>query len=168
MRELDLAAAAKLESGAGSGKLPSGVRFLDTWRDRSYGAVLFWVDPGVGLWDADGPVLQIVHCELVDDAWRSCGRGATSTRSAPEIIAEKGPGLHCLGGSSPGDPVRLTHAIASPEVSTIELRNARGVSERRPGVEGFCVLGITHQDPITYAHAVDSIGHSLPSEPLLL
>lgn len=44
MLELDLAAAAKLESEAGSEKLRAGLRLLDTWHDRAYGAVLFWVD----------------------------------------------------------------------------------------------------------------------------
>ena len=89
-------------------------------------------------------------------------------RKATEIVAESGPGLHRLGGSSGGDPVRLTHAIASPEVSTIELRSAAGRSQRRPGVDGFCLLGTTHQGPITYAHALDSTGRSLSSEALLL
>ena len=141
---------------------------LDTWRDRSYGAVLFWAERELGLWDHDRPVLHIVHCELVDNARRCCGRAGTTTCTAAEILPEYGPSLHRLGGSSPGDPVGLTHAIASPEVSTIELRSARGLSGRGPGVEGFCVLRITHQDPITYAHARDSTGRSLPSEPLLL
>lgn len=165
MRELNLAALAKLESGAGSENARAGVRLLDTWRDRAYGAVLFWVDRELGM---DRSVLHVVHCQLVNDVWRSRGNGSATTQSAGEIIAKNGPGLHRLGGSSAGDPVRLTHAIASPEVSTIELRSAAGRSQRQPGVEGFCLLGITYHDPITYAHALDSIGRSLPGEPLLL
>lgn len=78
-----------------------------------------------------------------------------------------GVGLHRLGGSS-HDLVRLTFAIASPEVTTIHLRGAHDLSERWPGVDGFCLFGITHQDPITYAHAVDATGAVLPDEPLLL
>jgi hypothetical protein len=165
MLELNLAATAKLQSGAGSEQLRAGLRLLDTWRDRAYGAVLFWVDRELGI---DHSMLHVVHCELVEDAWRSRGNAGATTRSAAELVAEAGSGLHRLGGSSGGDPVRLTHAIASPEVSTIELRSAAGLSRRRPGTDGFCLLGITHQDPITYAHALDSTGRLLPSEPLLL
>lgn len=167
MRELDLAAAAALDSGAGSRSLRGGVRLLDAWRDGSHGAVLFWLDGARGLWDADHPVLHHVDCELHDGAWRCRGSGAAWAQSAGEILARTGPGLHRLGGGSQ-DPVRVTCAIASPEVTTIELRSARGVSERRPGVDGFCILGITHQEPITYAHAFSSTGDALPGEPLLL
>jgi hypothetical protein len=168
MHELNLAAAAELESGAGSDGLRAGLRLLDRWRDRPCGAVLFWVERELGLVSPDRPALHCVQCELVNGAWRGRGSGGTTTQSGPELLAEKGPGLHRLGGGSGGDPVRLTYAIASPEVSTIELRSDRGKSYRRPGMDGFCVLGITHQDPITYAHALDSTGDSLPSEPLLL
>jgi hypothetical protein len=109
-----------------------------------------------------------VQCELVHGAWRPRGSGGTTTHTASELLAEKGAGLHRLGGGSAGDPVRLTEAIASPEVSIIELRSDDGKSERAPGMDGLCLLGITHQDPITYAYALDSTGDSLPSEPLLL
>lgn len=168
MLELDRAAAAELQSGADSARLPAGVRLLDAWLDRSFGAVLFWLDRDLGRFESDRRALHVCDCEFVGGAWRSRGHAGATARSVAEIIAEKGPGLHRLGGSSAGDPVRLTHAIASPEVSTIELRNALRVSERRPGVDGFCLLGITHQDAITYAHALDSSGAPLPTEPILL
>jgi hypothetical protein len=167
MRELDLAATAELDSGAGSRSLRGGVRLLDAWRDGSYGAVLFWVDRALGLWDVDHAVLHHVDCELHGGAWRSRGSGAAGTHGTSEILAQTGPGLHRLGGGSQ-DPVRVTCAIASPEVSTIELRSAHRVTERRPGVDGFCILGIKHQDPITHAYAVNSTGDTLPGEPLLL
>jgi hypothetical protein len=64
--------------------------------------------------------------------------------------------------------MRLTRAIASPEVASIEMRSDRGISSRSPGVDGFCLLGITHSDPVTYAWAVDTAGRPLPGEPLLL
>jgi hypothetical protein len=166
--ELELAAAAELESGAGSEGLRAGIRVLDRWRDRSYGGVLFWADREVGLIRPDRPALHRVQCELLNGAWRGRGSGGMTTPSASELIAEKGPGLHRLGGGSAGDPVRLTDAIASPEVSTIELRSDRGKSERRPGMDGFCLFGITHQDPITYAYALDATGDPLPGEPLLI
>ena len=50
----------------------------------------------------------------------------------------------------------------------IELRSDRGVSSRPPGLDGFCLLGITGSDPITYASAPDTDGRPLPGEPLLL
>jgi hypothetical protein len=103
----------------------------------------------------------------VDGAWRSRGGGGAGTFSASKILVEVGVGLHRLGGGS-RDPVPLTQAIASPEVSSIELRSDDGLSERQPGRDGFCLLGITHQDPITYAHALDATGAALPGEPLLL
>ncbi len=168
MHELNLAAAVELESGAGSQGLRAGIRLLDRWRDRPFGAVLFWVDRELGLISRDRPALHRVQCELVNGAWRNRGSGGTTTQSAAELLVGKGPGLHRLGGGSAGDPVRLTDAIASPEVSTIELRSDRRKSHRRPGMDGFCLLGITHDDPITYAYALDSNGDLLPSEPLLL
>jgi hypothetical protein len=166
--QLELAAAAVLESGARSQELRPGIRVLDWWRDRPHGGVLFWVESGLGFISPDRPTLYCVQCELVNGAWRGCGSGGGTMRSASELIAERGPGLHRLGGASAGDPVRLTHAIASPEVATIELRSDRGHTHRRPGMDGFCLLGITHDDPITYAHALDATGDPLPREPLLL
>jgi hypothetical protein len=166
--ELELAAAAELESEAGSEALRAGIRLLDRWRDRSYGAVLFWVDGELGLISPDRPALHFVQCGLVNGVWRSRGSGGTTTQSASELLAERGPGLHRLGGGSAGDPVPLTDAIASPEVSTIELRSEARKFGRRPGIDGFCLFGITHQDPVTYAHALDATGDLLPGDPLLL
>ena len=95
------------------------------------------------------------------------GAGGSGTSTASEILAELGVGLHRLGGGS-RDPVRLTEAIASPEVVSIELRSDQGVSRRAPGVDGFCLLGITHSDPITYARPLDANGQPLGSQRLLL
>jgi hypothetical protein len=79
----------------------------------------------------------------------------------------EGRGLHRLGGGG-RDPLRLTIAIASPDVSTIQLRSQQSITDRAPGVDGFSLLGITHTDPITYAHPLDARGSQIGSEPLLL
>jgi hypothetical protein len=167
-RELELAAIARFESDADAGAgLRSGVRMLDCWRDARYGAVLFWVDRELDLRGFGHAVLHNAHFELANGVWRTRGGGGGGTFTASEILAEKGVGLHRLGGSS-CDPMRLTLAIASPEVSSVELRNDHGISSRAPGVDGFCLLGITHSDPITYARPLDADGRPLASEPLLL
>ena len=46
--------------------------------------------------------------------------------------------------------MRLVLAFASPEVHAIELRHARASASRRPGRDGFCLMGITDGDPVTY------------------
>ncbi len=43
-----------------------------------------------------------------------------------------------------------------------------GARERSLGADGFFLLGITHQDPITYACPINSEGEQFPGEPLLL
>lgn len=164
-RELDLLAMAELESGHETAvALPHGVRVLDSWRDGDHGAVLCWVDRELGLWRHGNAVLRLVHCDLVDDVWRSGGWG---TFTAAEILAETGGGLHRLGGGG-HDPVRVTVAIVSSEVSSIQLRSDQRMVERRPGEDGFCLFGITRHDPITYAHPLDATGAVLPGDPLLL
>jgi hypothetical protein len=42
------------------------------------------------------------------------------------------------------------------------------VRERPPGRHGFTLLGITPEDPITYANAINEAGEQLTGEPLLL
>ncbi len=90
--------------------------------------------------------------------------GAPSTADGLEA---DGAGLHRLGGGS-RDPLRLTVALASPDIATIELRHDRARSTRPPGVGGFYLFGITHGDPITYARPLDSDGQPGAGEPLLL
>src|SRR6202035_5976498 len=104
--------------------------------------------------------------ELIDGVWRSRGGGGGNTSTAGEILAKKGVGLHRLG-AGPRDPVRLIQAIASPEVVSIELRSDQGVSSRSPGVDGLCVFGITHDDPITYARPLEAQGQPVGTESLL-
>lgn len=64
--------------------------------------------------------------------------------------------------------MRVTIGIASPDVAAIRLRDKNTVSERPPGADGFFLLGITYQDPITYASGLNSEGEEIPGEPLLL
>lgn len=147
--------------------LRPGVRVLDRWTDGHFGGVLFWVSEELDLWGVGKAMLHTVSCELIDGAWPTQGGGGGSGRPAGEILARTGPGLHYLGSSS-SDRLRLTRAIASPEVASIQLSSDSVVSERQPGIDGFCLIGIAHQDPITYARAFDAAGLQLPGEPLLL
>ncbi len=100
MLELEVAAAAQLDSGAGSEKLLAGVRLLDTWRDRAYGAVLFWVERELGL----DSVLHVVHCELADGAWRSRGNAGATTPRAAEIVARRAQDYTAWAGALLGIP----------------------------------------------------------------
>jgi hypothetical protein len=167
LEQLTHAAIARLEPGGAEIELPAGVRVLDNWRSAEYAAVLFWADRELDVWGSGEAVLHHVDLKLVDGIWHGCGRGGAGTFSAAEILGDLGCGLHRVGGSS-ADPVRLTRAIASTEVAMIELRSDHGVLSRPPGVDGFCLLGITHSDPITYASALDTDGRPLPGAPLLL
>lgn len=167
-RQLDSAGLSRLESVPHvAQELPAGVRMLDLWRNSGHGAVLFWVAEKLDLWGFGDAVRHLVMCECVGGRWRCCGGGGHGTLTAAEYLAEMGVGLHRVGGSS-GGPVRLTLALASPEVSSIELRSDDDVSSRSPGVDGFCLLGITHSDPITYARPLAADGRPLGHERLLL
>jgi len=64
--------------------------------------------------------------------------------------------------------MRVTTGIASHDVAAIRLRNEHHARERPLGADGFFLLGITYQDPITYAYALNREGQQLPGEPLLL
>lgn len=148
-------------------ELPDGVTLLDRWSNKRYGAVLFWVSSDMGLHDWGLPSLERVDFEWTGDEWHSARGGGISGATAPELVHDRGPGLHRLGGGG-RDPLRLTIAIASPDVSTVQLRSQQGIADRAPAVDGFSLLGITHTDPITYAHPLDARGSPVGSEPLLL
>jgi hypothetical protein len=166
-RDVDLAALARLESTPDVAlDLPVGVRMLDIWRSGEHGAVLFWVDREVDLWEFGHANLHLVEGELLDGVWGVTGGGGWGIFAAADYIAKDGGGLHRHGGGSYG-PVRLTVALVSPEVSSIELRSDHGASSRSPGVDGFCLFGITHSDPITYARPLGADGQPLEGELLL-
>jgi hypothetical protein len=147
--------------------LPDGATLLDRWSNKRYGAVLFWVNGDMGLHDWGLPSLERVDFDWTAERWHSASGGGISAATAPELVHERGPGLHRLGGGG-RDPLRLTIAIASPDVSTIQLRSQQSITDRAPGVDGFSLLGITHTDPITWAHPLDARGSQIGSEPLLL
>jgi hypothetical protein len=170
MRQVELAGLAGLASAYDVGvDLPSGVRVLDRWRSGEHGGVLFWVDAELDLWGfGDGhAVLHLVAGQLIDGKWRLNGGGGWGTFPAAEYIASDGVGLHRVGGSHDG-AARFTIAVASTEVSLIELRSDYGVSVRAPGAEGFCLLRITVSDPVTHARALNANGQLLGSDSLLL
>ncbi|MGH3261956.1 MAG: hypothetical protein ACRDNS_08180 [Trebonia sp.] len=165
---LMLVAGQALESGSGSlAELPQGVQAVDSWQNERFGGVLFWIDESLDLNGWGKAVLHDTMLRRDGHDWRPMGAGATGTGTAEEVAAEKGPGLHWVSTTSQ-DPVRLVTAVATPEVFAIELRSARASTSRRPGRDGFCLLGITHSDPITYANALDHDGRPIAGEPLLL
>jgi hypothetical protein len=149
--------------------LPAGVRPLDLWSDDRYGSVLFWADRELDLFDRGHAALYLHHArQLRDGKWQSTGGGGYGAHEPQEIVADQPGGLHRFGGAS-HDSVRLTIGIATSDVAVIRLRDDRGrTRDRRPGADGFFLLGITYQDPITYAYAINSRGEELPGEPLLL
>jgi hypothetical protein len=160
-------ARAVLESVPGAGaSLPEGVRLLDSWSNKRDGAVLFWIEQELDPHRWGQATLHHERFELDKDCWHPAGGGGHSCETAEVLLGRMGPGLHRLGAGY-RDPVRVTMAIASREVVTIELRTERGSTTRRPGADGFCIFGITFSDPITYAHPLYVSGQSL-GEPLIL
>lgn len=168
--KVDRAGLALVRSVSGLAEdLPSGVRLLDRWCSGGHGGVLFWVDRELDLWGfgREHAVLHLVRVRQVDGEWRTDGGGGFGIFSGAEYIARDGVGLHRLGGSS-GGQVQLTIAVASPEVCSIELRGEQGVSLRSPGADGFCLLGLTDSDPVTYARPLASNGDPLGADLQLL
>jgi hypothetical protein len=157
-----------LESGPDAlAALPDGVRALDSWQNKRYGGMLFWIDTSWNLHGRDAPALRETLLHHNGVSWRSMAAGGSSTATPEKLAAERGLGLHRLGESTVA-PVRLVLAFASPEVHAIELRHARSSASRRPGHNGFCLLGITDGDPVTYAHALDHDGRAFTGDPLRL
>ena len=95
------------------------------------------------------------------------GHGGSGTCTAAEHTAKEGMGLHRLGGSR-DHATRLTIAVASPEVSVIELRSEGRISSRSPGADGFCLLAALDSDPITYARPLDAHGEPVGTHSVLL
>ncbi len=151
-----------------AGRGPDEVRILDLWSDQRYGAVLFWVDASLDLYGNGEAVLDARHARRSGhDAWTPLGAGGMSTQTAERILDGRPPGLHRLGGGS-SDPLRITIGIATSDVTVIRLKSAEGSTDRQPGTDGFFIIGITFEDPITYAYGVDHAGQSIPGERLLL
>lgn len=149
--------------------LPAGVRALDLWTNGCYGSVLFWVDRELDISDF-GHAMLIHHNakRLHGEEWRSTGSGGMGSHEPEQILADLPSGLHKLGAGSQ-DPMRVTTGIASRDVAAIRLRDEHADARECPlGADGFFLVGITHQDPITYAYAINRGGEELPGEPLLL
>ena len=147
--------------------LPRGARLVDSWQNERFGGVLFWIDKNLDLYGQGTAVLYDAVLRSEGSAWRSMAAGGSGIGTAEELAAERGPGLHRLGATSL-DAVRQVPAFASPEVFAIELRNAHGSVSRRPGIDGFCLMGVHHSYPMTYAHALDKDGRPIAGERLLL
>lgn len=145
-----------------------GVRALDLWRDGPNGAMLFWADGEADLNGQREPVLCDVLVQRTDGAWRVAGGASCSSEPTEELLAGLAPGLHRFSGSS-ANRVFLTWALATPDVAIIRLRDDSGrVRERPPGRYGLVLLGVTSEDPLTVACAVDRAGEQFPTEPLTL
>jgi hypothetical protein len=147
--------------------LPDGVRAIDSWQNERYGGLLFWIDTSWNLHGRNAPALRQTLLRHDGLSWRSMAAGGSGTETAAKLAAESEPGLHRLGETTV-PPVRLVLAFASPEVHAIELRHARASASRHPGRDGFCLMGITDGDPVTYAHALDHHGRPLTGDPLRL
>lgn len=158
-----LATAALLDAGSATGVAP-----LDLWSNGRYGSVLFWVDRDLDI-SGFGHAMLIHHNakRLQDGNWRSTGSGGMASDEPERIRAGLPSGLHRLGAGSQ-DPMRVTIGIATPDVAAIRLRDNNTARERPLGADGFFLLGITYQDPITYASALNSKGEEISGEPLLL
>lgn len=160
-----------------AGRLPAedaltGVQALDLWHHGPDAAMLFWVEQEADLMGSGDAVYYDVYLEKEGEAWRPFTGAKLSSEAIDEPLGKPfdalAPGLHRFFGSSRG-PIRLTWAVVSPEVVRIRLIDRNGaVHERTPGRLGFVLFGITAEDPITYAYALDQAGAQLPSEPLLL
>lgn len=145
-----------------------GVRALDLWRDGPNGAMLFWVEGEADLDGSGEPLLYEVYAERIDGGWRATTWASATSEPIDELLAGFHAGLHRLGGSS-FNRVFLTWALATPEVALIRLRDEAGrVRDRPAGRHGFVVLGITSDDPLTRAYAVDHAGETFACEPLTL
>jgi hypothetical protein len=148
--------------------LEAGVRALDLWSSEFFGAVLFWLDRDHPLSAHGHATLYVAQARRGDNhGWRSTGGASYGTFEPQKILEGLPTGLHKLGGAAQ-DPIRLTIGIATPDVVTIRLRSDRHTCDRHPGADGFFVLGIANDDPVTYAHSVSSSGVELSSEPVLL
>jgi hypothetical protein len=145
-----------------------GVRALDLWRDGPNGAILFWADAEADLNGRREPVLCDVLVHREDGAWRAVAGGSASSEPPDELLAGLSPGLHRFGGSS-ANRVFLTWALATPEVAMIRLRDDSGrMRERPPGRHGLVLLGVTSEEPLTHAYAVDRAGEQFATEPITL
>ena len=136
---------------------------VDAWTSDTFGAVLLLSDSGYrGTW---------VVCARRSDRgqWQPTGGGGQEiwATAAVEPPAPAHQGLRRIGAGGSGI-FRHTVGVASLEVEAIRLRSEYAVADIPMGCTRYFLLGITHDDPITYATSIDVAGEELPGSPLLL
>lgn len=146
-----------------------GVQALDIWSDGVFGAMLFWVDADAAQNTSGQPELGDITVTCADGTWRSMGSASATEKSKDEFLANVPPGLTRCGGSRSAGKVCLTWATAGPEVAVVRVREQEGnVRDRSPGRDGFVLLGVTPEDPLTIAFGIGHDGEQLPHEPITL
>ena len=137
----------------------TGLRPADRWTNDWFAAVLFL--------DRDDRGYEVAYA-MCDDAgrWQVTGGGGVRPDPSRRFDDPGVPGLHRVGGGASG-VVRVTVVLACPRVATIRLRSDLGERDRSLGPTRYALLGITHDDPLTYAVGVTATGQHL-GEPLLL
>jgi hypothetical protein len=144
----------------------SGVVPLDMWQSPEYRAVLFQVPAALRLRGRLLSYFCVVGFRVADREWAPLGlvgQSAVNFEHCPGL----GVGLHPMGSFSQGR-LRLHILFASKEVDTIELRtDGHALHHRSPGSCGICLVGITQNDPISYAIGVTRLGNRLAGSILL-
>lgn len=157
----------------------SGVRALDLWSNGVFGSVLFWVDAEAAQNAGGQPELGDITLTRADGPWRAIGSATTTEKPWSDFLAGVSSGLARCGGSNSGSRDRrdmttwhkvcLTWATAGSGVAVVRLRDQEGnVRDRLPGRDGFVLLGVTPEDPLTSACGIGHDGEELPGEPIKL
>lgn len=166
------------------GRLPpeavvTGVRALDLWSDGVFGSMLFWVDAEAAQNARGEPELRDITVTRADGPWRAMGSAAATEKSWSDFLARVPTGLTRCGGSMSGSRDRrdrttwhkvcLTWATAGSDVAVVRLCDQEGnVRDRRLGRHSFVLLGVTPEDPLTFAYGIGHDGEQLPGEPITL
>lgn len=157
-----------------------GVQVLDIWSDGVFGAMLFWVDAETAQNASGQPELGDITVTRADGEWRPTGSAiiTATEKSRNEFLANVPSGLTRCGGSTSGSRERdgttwrkvcLTWATAAPDVAVVRVRNQDGdIRDRPPGRDGFVLLGVTPEDPLTVAYGIGHDGEQLPHDPITL
>lgn len=147
-----------------TGELPQDVHARDLWVGSGFGAVLFFLAERSDGRDAVAPTFATVCMREVSSTWALLTTGGLSVE--PVVLADSPDGFQQLGTVGSGQ-LRVTIGLAGSSVSKLRVRSAVGESDRPLGARGSFVHGITHDDPVTYLHAVDGRGRELPVSILL-
>ncbi len=156
-----------------------GVRALDLWSDGVFGSMLFWVDAEAARNARGQPELGDIIVTRADGPWRAMGSAIATEKPWGDFLASVASGLTRCGGSMSGSRDRrdmttwhkvcLTWATAGSDVAVVRVRDEEGnVRDRRPGRDGFVLLGVTPEDPLTFAFGIGHDGEPLPGDPITL